>query len=117
MKFANSTLTANRGDHPSSIINGGGKPTTENEGNYTTYVDATERFRTCYSGSCPALPAIRHWRPDRPNSPSTSAQSVDCRARSQSTTTTGSIPELVSNVPGDTMGKRFSAACWVLAHP
>ena len=42
MKFANSTLTANRGDHPSSTIAGGGKSTTESAGNYTTCVDATE---------------------------------------------------------------------------
>jgi hypothetical protein len=42
MKFANSTLTANRGDHPSSTIAGGGKSTTESAGNYTTCVDATK---------------------------------------------------------------------------
>jgi hypothetical protein len=42
MKFANSTLTANRGDHPSSTIAGGGKSTTESAGNYTTCEDATD---------------------------------------------------------------------------
>ena len=40
-EVANSTLTANRGDHPSSTIAGGGKTTTKSAGNYTTSVDAT----------------------------------------------------------------------------
>jgi len=41
MKFGNSTLTANRGDHPSSTIAGGAKSTTKSAGNYTTSEDAT----------------------------------------------------------------------------
>jgi len=40
MKLTNSTLTANRGDHPSTTIAGGGKSTIEHAGNYITCADA-----------------------------------------------------------------------------
>jgi len=55
MKFANSTLTANRGDHPSSTIAGGGKSTTESAGNYTTCVDATHGRRRVWALISPKL--------------------------------------------------------------
>jgi len=78
-EVGNSTLTANRGDHPSSTFIGGGKSTTKSAGNYTTSGDANllarskpwERLKACLFIGGRRTP--RH-RTAPPNSIRTAAQ-------------------------------------------